>query len=81
LAEDVFQGGIPEADAPVDRRRPGRVPADGMRSSVIRDELSKGRFDPAMSKVCCGILGEIFERRLKLDLGQEVGKDGVEDLC
>jgi hypothetical protein len=37
-------------------------------------------FDPAVSKACGGILEEVFERRLKLDLGEEV-EEGVEDVC
>jgi hypothetical protein len=28
-----------------------------------------------------GDSGEVFERRLKLDLGEEVEKEGVEDVC
>lgn len=46
--------------------------------AFIRDELSKGRYDPAVSKICFEILLELFYRRLKLDLGEEVqeGEEG-----
>ena len=50
--------------------------------AFIRDELSKGRYDPAISKVCFEMLLELFERTLRVDLG---GKEGgalvVEDVC
>ncbi|RDA87936.1 hypothetical protein CP532_1682 [Ophiocordyceps camponoti-leonardi (nom. inval.)] len=38
--------------------------------AFIRDELSKGRYDPAVSKVCFEILLELFGRVLKTDLGE-----------
>ncbi|KAJ2902007.1 dienelactone hydrolase family protein [Zalerion maritima] len=49
--------------------------------AFIRDELSKGRYDPAVTKVCWEVMMELFGRRLKIDLGEvgEVGK--VEDVC
>ncbi|OXV05371.1 hypothetical protein Egran_06862 [Elaphomyces granulatus] len=37
--------------------------------AFIRDELSKGRYDPAISKVCFEMLLELFGRTLKVDLG------------
>ncbi|KAI8619200.1 dienelactone hydrolase family protein [Chytriomyces sp. MP71] len=37
--------------------------------AFIRDELSKGRFDPPLSKICFEVLLEIFQRRLVLGLG------------
>jgi hypothetical protein len=50
--------------------------------AFIRDELSKGRYDPAISKVCFEMLLEVFERRLKIDLGEHSGeKLVVEDVC
>lgn len=50
--------------------------------AFIRDELSKGRYDPALSKVCFEMLLELFNRRLKLDLGDHDGKGlAVEDVC
>ncbi|KAH7155289.1 Alpha/Beta hydrolase protein [Dactylonectria estremocensis] len=42
--------------------------------AFIRDELSKGRYDPAITKVCFEILLELFGRTLKTDLG---AKDGA----
>ena len=54
----------------------------GAQHAFIRDELSKGRYDPAISKVCFEMLLEVFERRLKLDLGEHSGeKLVVEDVC
>lgn len=50
--------------------------------AFIRDELSKGRYDPAISKVCFEMLLELFGRTLKLDLGEHDGKQmEVEDVC
>ena len=50
--------------------------------AFIRDELSKGRYDPAITKVCFEMLLELFERTLKLDLGPRSGMIGkVEDVC
>ena len=54
----------------------------GAQHAFIRDELSKGRYDPAITKVCFEMLLEVFERRLKLDLGEHSGeKLEVEDVC
>ena len=53
----------------------------GAQHAFIRDELSKGRFDPRVSGVCWGTLEEVFERRLKIDLGEEKETEGVEDVC
>jgi carboxymethylenebutenolidase len=50
--------------------------------AFIRDELSKGRYDPAVSKVCFEILLELFGRTLKVELGQYSGeKLKIEDIC
>jgi len=50
--------------------------------AFIRDELSKGRYDPAISKVCFEMLLELFGRTLKLDLGEHDGKElNIEDVC
>ncbi|KAL4956403.1 ergosterol biosynthesis ERG4/ERG24 family-domain-containing protein [Aspergillus filifer] len=50
--------------------------------AFIRDELSKGRYDPAISKVCFEMLLEVFGRVLKVDLGEGDGKGMVvEDVC
>ncbi|OAA43729.1 dienelactone hydrolase family protein [Metarhizium rileyi] len=37
--------------------------------AFIRDELSKGRYDPAVTKICFEILLELFGRVLKTELG------------
>ncbi|KAJ5576372.1 C-24(28) sterol reductase [Penicillium sp. DV-2018c] len=50
--------------------------------AFIRDELSKGRYDPAITKVCFEMLVELFGRTLKIDLGDHDGKKQViEDVC
>jgi carboxymethylenebutenolidase len=50
--------------------------------AFIRDELSKGRYDPAISKICFEILLELFGRTLKLDLGSHDGiAQEIEDVC
>ncbi|KAL4928335.1 c-24(28) sterol reductase [Aspergillus undulatus] len=50
--------------------------------AFVRDELSKGRYDPAISKVCFEMLLEVFGRTLKIDLGEHDGKKvEVEDVC
>lgn len=54
----------------------------GAQHAFIRDELSKGRYDPAVTRVCFGMLEEVFERRLKVDLGEGSGEVlKVEDIC
>ncbi|KAK4194070.1 putative Carboxymethylenebutenolidase [Triangularia verruculosa] len=50
--------------------------------AFIRDELSKGRYDPAITKVCFEVLLEQFGRVLKTDLGESDGKkQEVEHVC
>ncbi|KAK2001286.1 dienelactone hydrolase [Colletotrichum falcatum] len=49
--------------------------------AFIRDELSKGRYDPAITKVCFEILLELFGRVLKVDLGPQEGVGEVEHVC
>jgi hypothetical protein len=50
--------------------------------AFIRDELSKGRYDPAISRICFEMLLELFGRVLKIDLGERVsGDQKVEDVC
>ncbi|KAK3186080.1 hypothetical protein K4F52_005070 [Lecanicillium sp. MT-2017a] len=41
--------------------------------AFIRDELSKGRYDPAVTKVCFEVLLEVFGRVLKTELGDKEG--------
>jgi carboxymethylenebutenolidase len=50
--------------------------------AFIRDELSKGRYDPAVTKACFEVLLELFGRVLKTELGDRVdGGDKVEHVC
>jgi carboxymethylenebutenolidase len=49
--------------------------------AFIRDELSKGRYDPPLTRLCFEILLELFERTLKLDLGPKEGVGEVEHVC
>ncbi|KAK4458676.1 putative Carboxymethylenebutenolidase [Cladorrhinum samala] len=50
--------------------------------AFIRDELSKGRYDPAITKVCFEVLLETFGRVLKTELGVKEGGEGeVEHFC
>jgi carboxymethylenebutenolidase len=47
-----------------------------------RDELSKGRYDSALSRVLFELMLELFDRRLKLDLGTKAGEAGeIEHYC
>lgn len=50
--------------------------------AFIRDEMSKGRYDPATTKNCMEWLFELFNRKLKLDYGEHDGKGVVvENVC
>ncbi|KAK6845228.1 carboxymethylenebutenolidase [Apiospora arundinis] len=50
--------------------------------AFIRDELSKGRYDPAITKVCFEVLLELFGRALKTDLGSKDDKpEKLEHVC
>ncbi|KAL2259196.1 hypothetical protein VTK26DRAFT_7200 [Humicola hyalothermophila] len=50
--------------------------------AFIRDELSKGRYDPAVTKACFEVLLEVFGRVLKTELGAKVEGEGkVEHFC
>jgi len=54
----------------------------GAQHAFIRDELSKDRYDAAITKVCFEMLLELFGRRLKTDLGEHSGeKLKIEDIC
>ncbi|GAA5941348.1 hypothetical protein JCM3775_001550 [Rhodotorula graminis] len=46
--------------------------------AFIRDEMSKGRFDGAIAKVCFELLLEMFNRILARDLGEPVEEKGGE---
>lgn len=50
--------------------------------AFIRDELSKGRYDPAISMICFEMLLELFGRVLRSDLGErEGGEQKIENVC
>lgn len=50
--------------------------------AFIRDELSKGRYDPAITKACFEVLLELFGRTLKVDLGARDGApEKLEHVC
>lgn len=50
--------------------------------AFIRDELSKGRYDPAITKACFEVLMEMFGRVLRTELGEADGKrQEVEHVC
>jgi len=50
--------------------------------AFIRDELSKGRYDPAVTKACFEVLLELFGRVLRVELGEpEGGVPAVEHVC
>ena len=50
--------------------------------AFIRDELSKGRYDPAIAGICFQMLLELFGRTLKSDLGpKDGGEQKAENIC
>ncbi|RLV93078.1 putative carboxymethylenebutenolidase [Spathaspora sp. JA1] len=50
--------------------------------AFVRDESSKGRYDPAITKNCFEWLLELFNRKLKLQYGDHDGKDVfIQDIC
>jgi dienelactone hydrolase len=53
----------------------------GAQHAFVRDEFSKGRFDPAVTGVCMTMLLELFNRVLKLDLGAKGHVGKVEHVC
>lgn len=64
------------------KERGGFILLTQLVDAFIRDELSKGRYDPAISGICFEMLLELFNRTLKLDLGPRAGGEHkVEDVC
>lgn len=50
--------------------------------AFVRDESSKGRYDSSITSACFGFLFELFNRRLRTDLGENDGEDvEVENVC
>ena len=55
---------------------------DHSADAFIRDELSKGRYDPAISGICFQMLLELFGRTLNSNLGpRDGGEEKIEDVC
>lgn len=54
----------------------------GAQHAFVRDEFSKGRYDPAVTGLGMNMLLELFNRALKLDLGDCATDDvEVDDVC
>jgi dienelactone hydrolase len=53
----------------------------GAQHAFIRDELSKGRYDPAVAGICFQMLLELFDRTLRGDLGPKGEEGAIEDVC
>ncbi|KAK9453048.1 Alpha/Beta hydrolase protein [Dipodascopsis uninucleata] len=54
----------------------------GAQHAFVRDENSRERYDPAVTKICLEMLYDMFNRKLKLDLGDNDGLDATaEDVC
>ncbi|QDS68414.1 hypothetical protein FKW77_010781 [Venturia effusa] len=51
------------------------------KDAFIRDELSKGRYDPAIAGICFQMLLELFGRVLRSDLGPAEKAGEVEHVC
>jgi len=49
--------------------------------AFIRDELSKGRYDPAIAGICFQMLLELFSRVLRSDLGPSEAASELEHVC
>ncbi|KAI9206467.1 Alpha/Beta hydrolase protein [Polychytrium aggregatum] len=50
--------------------------------AFIRDELSKGRYDASLARICFESLLELFHRKLSLDLGDRIeGSSRIEHVC
>lgn len=50
--------------------------------AFIRDELSKGRWDAALTRGLFGVMLEVFERTVARDLGPKEGVAGeIEHVC
>lgn len=62
--------------------RQARLSNNPNADAFIRDELSKGRYDPAISKTCFEMLLELFGRTLKIELGDHDGQAlKIENVC
>lgn len=58
------------------------IEVDEAQHAFIRDENSKDRYDPGVTKLCFNWLLDLFHRRLTLDLGPHDGEElEIEDVC
>jgi carboxymethylenebutenolidase len=57
------------------------IETEESKDAFIRDELSKGRYDPAIAGICFQMLLEVFGRVLRADLGPAEGAAPVEHVC
>lgn len=54
----------------------------GAQHAFVRDEFSKGRYDPAVTGIGMVMLLELFNRTLKLDLGLSTSKEiKIDNVC
>ncbi|KAG5355297.1 putative carboxymethylenebutenolidase [Yarrowia sp. C11] len=53
----------------------------GAQHAFIRDESSKGRYDPVVTGLCMDMLFDQFYRNLVVDLGVKGDEEKVEDVC
>lgn len=53
----------------------------GHKDAFIRDELSKGRYDPAIAGICFQMLLELYGRVLRSDLGPSEAAGELEHIC
>lgn len=53
----------------------------GAQHAFIRDEFSKGRFDPSVTGLCMNLLLDQFHRNLYVDLGDHQDAPPVENVC
>jgi carboxymethylenebutenolidase len=51
------------------------------KDAFIRDELSKGRYDPAIAGICFQMLLELYTRVLRSDLGPSEATGELEHVC
>jgi hypothetical protein len=64
------------------KREMSIAPTEYPLDAFIRDELSKSRYDPAISRICFEMLLELFGRTLKSDLGpHDGGEQKIENVC
>ena len=58
-----------------------RKHTDVIIDAFVRDEQSKGRYDPVVSGICFQMLLELFGRVLSTDLGPRESEQKIENAC